>query len=612
MPGNTVSIFQFEGKGMTSVLQKANPSKLEDLTAITSLYRPGPMAIIPDWLHAKSLPVEQQEYPDEKLRDILEETAGFFVYQEQVMQCAQVVAGYSLGGADLLRRAMGKKKPEEMAEQRGIFIEGAKKNGLSEERANSIFNLMEKFAEYGFNKSHAAAYSYLSFQTAYLKHYYPEEFFTATMNSHLGDTNKLSVLIDDAINKNGLKIGAPDINKSLYKFNIESDKFIRYSLGALKGVGEVAIQTIVQNREKNGPFLDFYDFLERVGRGSVNKRVTESLIRAGAFDNLHPNRAQLFEAVKEGLDYVTKYNKRKLEEVDVSVLSDDIFDDAPVVTKKATKTKAKKELVRPTLADIAPWDELTLLKNEKAALGLFFSSNPYDNYYKKQLNGFEVSLPLIELEAHHNMQQEATPGRETIVFVGGLVEEIKWWPSKKGAFVTISDGTNSTSVMMFSSFLDENKEWLKVDSFVALRLKVSTQYSQKSESDEMVISTMQVFNFDTTKQLLTNKVFVGSDNDPELIEKFEKICNDHIGSPEDDDALAILCLPDERGRKAIKHKEFYVKANEKFTEEMIAVFGEDWVKPSFKKNLENISFPELPRSRGNRQANRGKRNAFSS
>lgn len=608
VPGNTGSIFQFEGKGMTSVVQRANPSKLEDLTAITSLYRPGPMAIIPDWLHSKSLPPEQREYPDPKLKDILEETYGFFVYQEQVMQCAQIIAGYSLGGADLLRRAMGKKKPEEMAQQRSIFIEGAKKNGVSEERANSIFDLMEKFAEYGFNKSHAAAYSYVSFQTAYLKNYYPEEFFTATMNSHIDDTDKLSVILDDAINKNNLSFGCPDINKSYYKFNIEDERFIRYGLGALKGVGEVAINTIVQDREKNGPYTDFYDFLERVGRGAVNKRVVESLVRSGAFDSLHPNRAQLFEAIKEGLDYVTKFRKKQMS--NTPVISDSIFGDTPPTPVKKSTAKPKAELIRPTLQDITPWDELEKLKNEKAALGLFFSSNPYDIYYKKQLGGFEVALPLIEIQDYHNFQQEENPGRDTMVFVGGLIEEIKWWPSKKGAFVTISDGTHSTSVMMFEDFLNDNKEWLKVDAFVALRLKVTTQYSQKNEMDEMLISTVQIFNFETTKQLLTNKIFIGSDNDPELIQKFEKICNNHIGRPEDNDALAILCLADDKGRKSIKHKEFYVKANEKFNEEMISVFGEDWVKANFKKDINNIEFPPLPYKKNNRNNNNKKR-AFS-
>lgn len=604
MPGNTVAIFQFEGKGMTAVLQKANPSKLEDLTAITSLYRPGPMAIIPEWLAAKSLPENQRRYPDPKLKDILSETYGFFVYQEQVMQCAQIIAGYSLGGADLLRRAMGKKKPEEMAQQRSIFIEGANKNGVSTERANSIFDLMEKFAEYGFNKSHAAAYSYLSFQTAYLKNYYPEEFFTATLNSHIDDTDKIAILLDDAKNKNNLQVGSPDINKSYYKFNIESDRYIRYSLGALKGVGETAIQTIVQDREKNGPFTDFYNFLERVGRGAVNKRVTEALIRSGAFDSLHPNRAQLFDAVAEGLDYVTKFRKKQME--NVAVLSDDLFDEEQPVVKKKTRKKKEVELIRPTLKDIAPWDELTQLKNEKAALGLFFSSNPYDTYYKKQLNGFEAAIPLAEIPSYHEEGHEEA-------FVGGLIEEIKWWASKKGAFVTLSDGTSTNTVMMFSDFLNENKEWLRVDAFVSLRLKLQMQYSQRNETDELVISTVQVFNFDQTKQLLANKVFVGSDNDSELIKKFESICNEFIGSSEENDALAILCLPDEKGRKSIKHKQIYVKATEKFNEEMVKVFGEDWVKYNFKKNVDNIAFPPLPYKRGNgNRNNRTKRSAFAS
>lgn len=604
--GNTTGIFQFEGQGMTAVLQKAQPTRLEDLIAINALYRPGPMAIIPEWLASKSLPEAQRPYPDERLRGVLSETYGFMIYQEQVMQCAQIIAGYTLGGADLLRRAMGKKKPEEMAKQRSIFIEGAAKNGVSSEKANHLFDLIDKFSGYGFNKSHAAAYSYLSFQTAYLKHYYPEEFFAATLNSHVDtlDTEKIAMLLED-LKKNKLNMGAPDINSSFYKFTIEQDGYLRYGLGALKGVGSKAIDTIVEEREKNGPYVDFYDFLERVGRGTVNKRVTEALIKAGAFDSIHPNRAQLFAAVAEGLDYVTKYRKQQVE--NTPILGDSIFDDAPVVVKKSTRKKKEVILIKPVLPDVEPWDELELLKNEKSAMGVFFSANPYITYYTKALDGFKAATPIIELSTCYD-------NGFTDVFIGGLVEDIKWWASKKGAFVTFSDGVATTQVNMFSDFLNENKEWFKKDAFASLRLKLQMRYNDKEEKEELSMAVQQGFNFDTTKKLLTNKIFIGSEDQPELIEKFTTLCNEFIGTVEDNDALAILCLPDSNGRKSRKYAQIPVKAENKLYEEFIKTFGADWVKPSFKSDVDNIVFPDLPikKKTGNNKSNKGgKKNAFS-
>jgi DNA polymerase-3 subunit alpha len=588
---------------MTSVLQKAEPTRLEDLIAINALYRPGPMAIIPEWLAAKHMPEDQRPYPDPRLKSVLAETYGFMIYQEQVMQCAQIIAGYSLGGADLLRRAMGHKKPEEMAIQRNIFIEGAGKNGVNEEKATHLFDLIEKFSGYGFNKSHAAAYSYLSFQTAYLKNYYPEEFFTATLNSHIEpvDTDKIAILLDDA-RKNGLHTSAPDVNKSFYKFSIEDDKHIRYGLGALKGVGEKGIQTIIQEREKNGAFTDFYNFLERVGKGAVNKRVMESLVKAGAFDSLHPNRAQLFNAIAEGLDYVTKFRKKELE--NVSVLGDSLFDDDDDVIVKPKRKKKIIELIKPSLPDMEPWDELTELKNEKSSLGHFFTSNPYITYYAKQLDGFTATVKLAQLNSYYDEGN-------TEVFIGGLVEEIKWWKSKKGAFVSISDGTSTVEVRMFADFINDNKEWLKPDAFVSLRLKIQSQFNEHEDAESLMLSAQQGFNFEQTKKLITNKIFIGSDNQPELIEKFNSICNEFVGSVEDSDAVAILCLPDANGRKSKKHQQVYVKAESRLYEELEKVFGAEWVKPSFKKDVDNIAFPELPNKNKKKNYNSPKRQAFS-
>jgi len=598
--GNTVGIFQFESKGMATTLQKANPEKLQDLIAINALYRPGPMDIIPEWLASKKLPEEKREYPHPLLKDVLKETYGFMIYQEQVMQCAQVIAGYSLGGADLLRRAMGKKKPEEMKKQREVFIEGAKKNNVSEQKANELFDLIDKFSGYGFNKSHAAAYSYLSYQLGYLKNYYSEQFYSANLNSHLGvlDTDKIAILHQDA-EKNGIKLLHPSINNSGSVFNMENEGEIRYALNALKGVGEKAAMTIVTEREKNGKFTDFYDFLERVGKGHVNKRVIEALIKAGALDDLHPNRAELFDNIEVGLDYVAKFRKKQME--NISVLGDSIYDDEPAPTAKKRKKKETKELIRPEFKTGAHWEDLEASKLEKSVFGYYFSSNPYKNHYLKELGEFPIAMPLASINETFKTEyiNEA--------FVGGLIEEINWWKSKKGAFVTISDGTSSVDVRMFENFLNENKDWVKKDNFVALKLKVEGT----DEEDKLLLSTQQGFSFETIKKLTTQKICVGIDENPENLKLFKDIANNFKDSSQDAVDL-ILFKPDDQGRRRIQAESIKVKYDEHMIQALKDAFGENWVKPVFKKEISKVNFPEIERKYNNKNYNnKQKRSSFS-
>lgn len=574
--GNTTGIFQFEGSGMTAVLQKANPEKLADLIAINALYRPGPMEIIPEWLESKSQPEEQRHYPHPMLKDLLKETYGFMIYQEQVMQCAQIIAGYSLGDADLLRRAMGKKKPEEMKKQREVFVAGASKNNVDQDTANQIFDLMEKFSGYGFNKSHAAAYSYVAYQTAYLKTYYPEQFLTANLNSHIItlDTDKIAILVNDA-RKNHIDVLPPSINSSGYEFKVEKDGKIRYGLGAIKGVGEKAAHAIEQERKQNGPYTDFYNFLERAGRGNVNKRVMEALVKAGAFDSVNTDRAQLFASIAEGLDYVAKFRKKQME--NVSVLGD-IFEDAVPTKKRAKKVT---ELIKPTLAEVEPWDELTSIKAEKGVLGYYYSSNPYTTYYEKSLNGFSAATKLSNIRDSYNSGNNE-------VYVGCLIEDINWWKSKKGAFVKITDGHTTCEVRMFADFLNDNKEWLKPDSFASLKMKMQLD----DNNDNLMLSVSQGFSFETTKEMITNKIFVGCEDDPVLIEKFESICKKHEKSNLKS-VQAILCVPNEDGRRNVKALTVNVPPSKELLSELKDVFSEEWVKETFVPTVDKITFPEL-------------------
>jgi DNA polymerase-3 subunit alpha len=597
--GNTTGIFQFESPGMRAILKKAKPEQLPDLIAIVSLYRPGPMEIIPEWLESKSLPENHRPYPHPSLREMLKETYGYMIYQEQVMQCAQIIANYTLGEADVLRRAMGKKKPEEMAAQRDKFLKGAAENKVDASTANKIFDLMEKFSGYGFNKSHAAAYAYLSYQTAYLKTHFPDEFLSANMNDKFEDPEKIGILVDDA-KSNGIKVLPPDINSSNFRFTVEEEGKIRYGLGALKGVGQKAAETIAQEREANGPYTDFYNFLERAGRGNVNKRVMEALIRSGAFDSIHENRAQLFEAVAEGLDYVSKFRKKENE--NTSVLGDSIFDDAPA--PKKTRAKKQIEVVKPELPEVEPWDELTAINNEKAVLGYFYSSHPYNTYYTVKLDGFDVATKLSEIE-------EKFENGERELFIGGLVEEVKWWASKKGAFVKVSDETSSVTVSMFSDFLNENKDWLKEDAFVSLKVKLQSD----PKDDSLRITANQGFSFEQTKRLLMNKVFVGSENDPEKVKKFTELCEPFIVSPGESDVTAILCVEGENGRRNQKAQTYVIKYEPGLVDNLTKEFGNEWVKEIFKKDIDNVVFPELAykgKANNKKQFNKtGKKSSFS-
>ncbi|MFM8610143.1 MAG: DNA polymerase III subunit alpha [Burkholderiaceae bacterium] len=358
--GKTEAVFQFESRGMQGMLRDARPTRLEDLIALNALYRPGPMDLIPSFI-ARKHGREPVEYPHPMVEKVLSETYGIMVYQEQVMQTAQVLGGYSLGGADLLRRAMGKKKPEEMAKHREIFRQGAAGNGIGEAKADEIFDLMEKFAGYGFNKSHAAAYSLLAYHTAWLKVHYTAEFYCANMTVEMDDTDKLKVLFEDAVKHFGMHFEAPDINRGHYRFEPVSDTVIRYGLGAVKGTGELAIDAIVREREAGGPFRSLFDFVRRVDRTRINKRTVEALIKAGAFDSLNVHCASLAASIDRAFEFAAT--------VEANVNQGGLFDmdDSP-----ASSTQ------EPDLVKELPWGVTERLTHEKTAIGFYLSGHLFD------------------------------------------------------------------------------------------------------------------------------------------------------------------------------------------------------------------------------------------
>jgi DNA polymerase-3 subunit alpha len=438
--GNTVAIFQFESRGMRDLIMKARPDRLEDLIALNALYRPGPMDLIPEFIERKHGRT-RWEYLDPRLKEILDPTYGVMTYQEHVMTIAQVIGGYTLGGADLLRRAMGKKKPEEMAKQREIFLAGATERGVDPEKATVLFDQMEKFAGYGFNKSHAAAYAYVAYQTAYLKAHHAAAFMAANMSAVMDDTDKLQVLYDDAV-KNGLAISPPDINGSTHRFVPVDEKRIRYGLGGVKGTGEGAIASIVAAREAAGPFTGLDDFCRRVDRRLVNRRAMEALIKAGAFDSLEANRASLLASLADAIELAEKSEQFAAQT--------SLFGGAAGGAADAFALKACE-----------PWGERERLQNEKQALGFYLSGHPF-NAYREELRRFaRTSLA--------NIVPQFEP-----VMLAGVIYGVQVRNSRRGrmAILTLDDASARVEVVVYGELFQAKRAIIQEDQVVVVRGKV--------------------------------------------------------------------------------------------------------------------------------------------
>ncbi|MDR6628460.1 DNA polymerase-3 subunit alpha [Acinetobacter lwoffii] len=430
---NTTAVFQFESVGMKKMLKEARPSKFEEIIAFVSLYRPGPMDLIPDFIHR--MHGGDFEYLHPLLEGVLEPTYGIMVYQEQVMQAAQYCAGYTLGGADLLRRAMGKKKPEEMVKQRQIFIEGASKKDIDEATANHIFDYMEKFAGYGFNKSHAAAYALVAYQTAWLKAHYPAEFLSAVLTSEMQNTDNVVFLIDDC-RKNNLEVLPPSVNMSLYQFHAIDEQTIVYGLGAIKGVGEAAMQSVIDSRAQEGPFRDLFDFCHRIDLKKINKRTLEALIRSGALDCLGIDRADLMAQLPEAVQAAEQARSNR----ETGIM--DLFGEVEEVQRKPSKP-------------VKPWADEVRLKGEKDTLGLYLTGHPID-VYRNELKSF-VPCQINEL----------TPTRRGVTTVfAGLVVDIANFPNRM--MMTLDDGTARIEISANHERFNRFKEIIQLDKVVVI------------------------------------------------------------------------------------------------------------------------------------------------
>jgi len=447
----TEAVFQFESRGMQGMLRDAKPTRLEDLIALNAMFRPGPMENIPSFCARKN-GKEDISYPHKLLAPVLAETYGIFVYQEQVMLAAQVMAGYSLGGADILRKAMGKKKPEEMAKQRQIFRDGAHAQSIPQSEAEEVFDLMEKFAGYGFNKSHAAAYALLAYHTAWIKVHSTAEFYAANMTVESDKTDKLKVLLADA-KSFGIEFDAPDINRGTHRFEPISDKKVRYGLGAVKGTGQSAIDAIVAAREGSGgegggPFHSLFDFCARVDRASVNKRAIEALVKAGAFDSVHPlgidGRSALLASVSLAMDWAETQSSNALQM--------GLFDVGEAHGSSSTE---------PALVAAPIWDVRERLLNEKAALGFFLSGHLFDAWGKevRQI----VRQPIAEMGESREPQ-----------LLAGVVSELRAVNGARGKvhIFKLDDGSESIEAAVADDLLEGRRDLLAEDQLIFLQGKL--------------------------------------------------------------------------------------------------------------------------------------------
>ena len=479
--GKTVGIFQFESAGMTKFMKELKPDSLEDIIAGVSLYRPGPMDQIPRYIQNKLNP-EHAVYTHPALKPILNVTYGCMIYQEQVMQIVRELAGYSLGRADLVRRAMGKKKLDVMAKERKTFIygevdengkvviPGCVRNGISEEDADRIFDEMAEFAKYAFNKSHAAAYAVVSYRTAYLKAYYPEALLAATLNSFLGNLDKIPMYIDECKNLN-IQILKPDINKSKTRFTVDNGK-IRFGLGSIKNVGIAVVDSIVAEREKNGEYKSFTDFCERVQEYGVNKKCIESLIKAGVFDEFEQTRKTLIESFEGIIDTIQDSAKK---EYTGQVSMFDIGD-----------TKEESEKHKYVFNEYPEYTDKEILSMEKEMLGIYISGHPLEKLKEEILRQSNIDTVKMKEAAENLNNGVAEKSLEykdgQIVKYAGIITSIKKKYTKNNtlmAFITVEDLYGQAEIIVFENTYNKSSSSLIEENIVLVTGRLSLREDEE-------------------------------------------------------------------------------------------------------------------------------------
>ena len=558
--GNTCGIFQFESGGMTAFMKELKPDCLEDLVAGVSLYRPGPMDQIPRYIRGKNNP-EKTEYTHPALKPILNVTYGCMVYQEQVMQIVRDIGGYSLGRADLVRRAMGKKKLDVMAQERknfiygvedehgNVVIPGAIRNGVDEASANKIFDEMSEFAKYAFNKSHAACYAVVAYRTAYLKAHYPVEFMAALLNSFLGSANKIPEYINECKRMN-IEVKRPDINKSYSKFTVDGDHII-FGLAAIKNVGEGAVDAITSERKRGGPFTDFIDFCKRVAAEDVNKKCIESMIKAGAFDSLGTNRNTLLCSFEKVLDMIASDHRKSLSG-QISMFGDDMATDNLYSLEKKPELEAKK-----------------LLSFEKDMLGLYVSGHPLEAYRDAIKNYSNISsLDLVsESEDEESYQNNKLTDGQYVKLIG-IISEVRKKITKSNevmAFITLEDISGSIPVIAFARVYEGYKNLIFEDNIVKVEGRVNIK------EDEITIAASKIMTCEEASFEKKNTLMIEiPQNLPEEKLKFLRAYLKNLGTPSANCDVVV--------KSGERQSKLRLEINEKTENELISFLGQENVK----------------------------------
>lgn len=479
----TTAVFQIESRGMKDLIKRLQPDAFSDIVALVALYRPGPLqsGMVDDFINRKHGKAKVS-YPHPLLEQVLKPTYGVILYQEQVMQIAQLLAGYTLGSADILRRAMGKKKPEEMAKQRAIFTAGATKQNIDKHTANNIFDLMENFAAYGFNKSHSVAYALISYQTAWLKSHYPAEFMAAVLSADMDNTDKIVKLIFEC-KVMGLTVVAPKINLSVYAFTIDASQQIIFGLGAIKGLGAAAIQNIMEERQKNGNFKNLFDLCDRIDRRKINRKSLEALIKSGTLDAIGPNRATTHSSINKALQLAEQQAKIK-QSAQLSLFDTLDFDEEPGAAPINTNTVKHSQLYE----IVSEWPTSQLLSAEKSVLGFYLSGHPLEQFLL-ELQKF-IPYSLTEIAEH--------PQNKSLL-IAGFVSATKVITTKNNrrmAVINLEDLSGNIEVVIFSDLYTESAELLATEQL----LIVEGETSIDDYSGNMRIRAKSIMNLDAARE----------------------------------------------------------------------------------------------------------------
>ena len=544
---NTTAVFQLESRGMKDLVKRLQPESFTDVVALLALFRPGPLesGMVDDFVerrHGRS----KVYYEHPALESILQETYGVILYQEQVMQIAQVLGGYSLGGADLLRRAMGKKKPEEMAKQRALFVAGATKNHVEGRTATHIFDLMEKFAGYGFNKSHSAAYALISYQTAWLKAHYPAELMAAVLSSDMDNTEKVVLFYEDTL-KQGCKVLPPNINTDFYAFTVNENNDILYGLGAVKGVGQSAVEMIVAEREANGQFLDLFEFCLRIDVKKANRRALDALIKSGAMDVFGQDRNVLLASLANALQAAEHSSRNE------AVGQADLF------AAENLETRAN-----PEYAKVPPYTEKERLEAERETLGLFLSGHPLE-FYKDELNQL-VNCKIKDFTLSSNRSLK----------IAGIVTNVRTVLTRRGdrmAIVTMDDHTGSTEIAVFSELYFSNRELLQKDNILMIEGDVGLDRF----TGQYKFNTKNILSLDQARAAYAKGLLITLDSstiDPSLMEKLQAILKTYLGGT----CLVAIDYQKDGATARIKlGPNWKVRLNDDLLKDLRAMFGLDRV-----------------------------------